>query len=113
FDAVLPDGARHPLILQQSQRPLEESKSRLRQSVLQGDQDARVMMAAAKAGAPVPEVVAIVGPEPGLSLGFVTRRVEGETLAPRILKGEEFARARDRMAGQCGEILARIHATAA
>jgi aminoglycoside phosphotransferase (APT) family kinase protein len=36
-------------------------------------------------------------------------RVEGETLAPRILRDDRFAAIRPKLAEQCGEILARIH----
>jgi aminoglycoside phosphotransferase (APT) family kinase protein len=38
-------------------------------------------------------------------------RIPGEALAPRILRDPAFATARARMAGQCGAILAHIHAT--
>ena len=36
--------------------------------------------------------------------------LDGETLGARIVRGEEFAAIRPRLARQCGEILARIHA---
>jgi aminoglycoside phosphotransferase (APT) family kinase protein len=39
-------------------------------------------------------------------------RVAGETLARRILRDDAYAPARPRLAGQCGEILARIHTLA-
>lgn len=41
---------------------------------------------------------------------FVMERVEGETLARRLLRDEEYARARRVMTSQLGAILARIHA---
>lgn len=40
---------------------------------------------------------------------FLMERVEGETLARRLLRDTEYARAREVMTGQLGEILARIH----
>ncbi|RLA45345.1 MAG: phosphotransferase family protein [Gammaproteobacteria bacterium] len=40
---------------------------------------------------------------------YVMDRIEGETLAPRILRDETFADARRSMAYQCGEILAKLH----
>jgi len=70
-----------------------------------------LLRAAGAAGVPVPVVVwAPEGDELG-SPGFVMNHVEGETIARKILRDEEFAHARTVMAAQCGEILARIHAT--
>lgn len=48
----------------------------------------------------------------GHALGdcYVMDRIEGEVLAPRILRDEAFAEARKTMAYQCGEILAGLHA---
>jgi aminoglycoside phosphotransferase (APT) family kinase protein len=40
----------------------------------------------------------------------VMDRVEGATIPRKILRDEEFARARPQLAAQCGEIAARIHA---
>jgi len=40
---------------------------------------------------------------------YVMDRIEGETLAPRILRDEAFTGARKTMAYQCGEILAKLH----
>jgi aminoglycoside phosphotransferase (APT) family kinase protein len=40
---------------------------------------------------------------------FVMERVEGETLARRLLRDEEYVQARNVMTGQLGENLARIH----
>ena len=47
------------------------------------------------------------------SPGFVMDHVEGETIARRILREDDYADARRVMAAQCGEILARIHAITA
>jgi aminoglycoside phosphotransferase (APT) family kinase protein len=76
---------------------------------LTAEEDARVMMAAAACGAPAPKVRAVLEPADGLGRGYITDRVEGETLAPRILRDERFAAARAVLAAQCGEILAAIH----
>ncbi len=40
---------------------------------------------------------------------YIMDRIEGETLAPRILRDESFTDARKTMAYQCGEILAKFH----
>jgi len=41
---------------------------------------------------------------------YVMDRIEGEVLAPRILRDEAYGGARKTMARQCGEILAGLHA---
>jgi aminoglycoside phosphotransferase (APT) family kinase protein len=76
---------------------------------LNAGQDARIMIAAVRAGCPAPRVRAILEPSDGLGEGYVTERVAGETLGPRIVRDERFAAARAVMAKQCGEILAAIH----
>jgi aminoglycoside phosphotransferase (APT) family kinase protein len=70
---------------------------------------ARLMIAAQRAGAPAPKVLAILEPADQLGQGYIAERVEGETLGPRIVRDERFAAARKIMARQCGEILAAIH----
>ena len=40
---------------------------------------------------------------------YVMDRIEGEVLAPRILRDDLFSSARPMMARQCGQILARLH----
>jgi len=76
---------------------------------LNAEEDARIMIAAVKAGVPAPRVRAIFDDADGLGGGYITEFVEGETLAPKILREERFAPARKIMAAQCGEILAAIH----
>lgn len=73
------------------------------------DDEARLVMQAWQAGVPVPEVCGILAPEDGLGRGYLMARVEGETLPPRILRGNGYARARQVLAGQCGDVLAAIH----
>lgn len=65
--------------------------------------EAVAMQAAARAGVPVPRVIAFSKD------WAVMERVEGETIARRILRDEKFADVRPQLAAQCGEILARIH----
>ena len=48
-------------------------------------------------------------PQDGLGTGFVMARVEGETIARKILRDAQFAEARPRLARQLGEVLAGIH----
>ncbi|HET9690793.1 MAG TPA: phosphotransferase family protein [Acidimicrobiales bacterium] len=103
FDLVGPDGSVEPLILRRdppgSERPGGMAN------------EAAALAAAARAGVPEPRLVhhsddpAVLG-----SPFMVVERLEGETIARRILRDAPFAGARGRLARQCGEILARIHA---
>jgi aminoglycoside phosphotransferase (APT) family kinase protein len=102
FDAVTGDDERHALVLRrdpgghsgQSERGVEYA----------------VLEAAGQGGVAVPEVCFLLGTEDGLGSGFVMERVEGETIPRRILRDDEYAGARTRMARECGALAARIHA---
>jgi len=59
---------------------------------------------------PTANVRHILEPRDDLGRGFISTRIEGETLARRILRDVAFADLRPRLAFQCGAILARIHA---
>ena len=72
--------------------------------------EAAVIQAAAKLGAAVPEVLYVSAPGSDIGEAYVMVAVEGETLGKRIAQGEAFAAVRPRLAFQCGEALARIHA---
>jgi aminoglycoside phosphotransferase (APT) family kinase protein len=72
--------------------------------------EARLFRAARAAGVPEPEILHVFGEGDGVGEGFVMEWLEGETLGPRIVRGEEFAAIRPKLARQCGEVLARIHA---
>jgi aminoglycoside phosphotransferase (APT) family kinase protein len=101
FDAVGADGSRRPLVLRRD--PPEAAPKGMREEAL-------AIMAAARAGVPEPEIMAHSDDPSLLDAPFILmERVEGETLARRILRDEEFAAVRPRLAEQCGEILARIH----
>ncbi len=71
--------------------------------------EVELLRRAADGGVPVPNVVWTDDDGELGSPGFVMDHVEGETIARRILREDEFAEARRIMAAQCGEILARIH----
>jgi aminoglycoside phosphotransferase (APT) family kinase protein len=94
FDAII-DGAWRPLILRR------DRAGRAPMTL-----EAHAFEAAARAGVPEPEVVARD------ESFLIMERVEGETIARRILRDEQFAAVRPRLAEQCGEILARIHSIA-
>lgn len=75
--------------------------------------EAKLLELAAKLGVPVPEVRLVLSPDDGLGSGYVMQRLLGETIPRRILRDDAFAEARPKLARQCGEILARIHAAPA
>jgi aminoglycoside phosphotransferase (APT) family kinase protein len=73
------------------------------------DAEARLMQLAYEAGVPSPRVMHVLRPEDGLGVGFIMARVEGETIARKILRDDKFAAARPHLARQLGEIAAGIH----
>lgn len=75
------------------------------------DLEYRMLEAAYEAGVPVPKMHAM-GDPPGEGLGmpfFLMERIEGETLARRLLRDDEYATAREVMTEQLAEALAAIH----
>lgn len=72
--------------------------------------EAELMQIAAAHGVPEPEVYYVLQEEDGLGAGFVMQWLEGETLGARINRADEFAEVRGRLAYECGQVLARIHA---
>ena len=94
------DGAPWPLIFQRGEGSVGMPKR----------VQAELQRIAGGHGVPVAPVVAIASPGDGLGDGFVMARVDGETLAPRWLRGDDFASARAAMTAQCGTALAQIHA---
>lgn len=78
---------------------------------LRRSEQAVVQAAVSRTGAPVAPVLFVLEPEDGLGDGFAMEHIEGETLAPRILKQEEYAPARRSLVVQCGAALAQIHGT--
>ena len=74
------------------------------------DAEARLMQLAYDAGLPSPRVMHVLKPADDLGTGFIMARVEGETIARKILRDEQFARARPILARQLGKVAAGIHA---
>lgn len=72
--------------------------------------EAALMRAARAAGVPEPEVHWVLTPEDGLGDGFIMQWLDGETLGARIARDPALDAVRPKLAEQCGEILARIHA---
>ncbi|MBV9564563.1 MAG: phosphotransferase family protein [Bradyrhizobium sp.] len=71
--------------------------------------EATLMQLAYDAGLPSPRVLHVLKPEEGLGRGFVMARVEGETIARKILRDEEFVKVRPLLARQLGKVAAGIH----
>jgi len=104
FDAVRADGAVDPLILRRDP-PGRPSQPGLM------THEAAAGRACAAAGLRVPEVLlSSEAPSPWETAGVVMRRVEGETLARRILRDDRFAAARATLVDDCATFLAGLHA---
>ena len=73
------------------------------------DAEARLMELAHAAGLPSPKVMHVLTPEDDLGTGFIMARVEGETIARKILRDERFAKARPMLARQLGKVASGIH----
>ncbi|MHB8593548.1 MAG: phosphotransferase family protein, partial [Acidimicrobiales bacterium] len=101
FSARRPDGGVERLVLRRDPPGTGSSGLPLETDVL---------AAAARAGVPVPRLVAAGGASGVLGGAFVVvEHVDGETIPRRILRDERFASARGVLAAQCGEILAAVH----
>ena len=73
------------------------------------DAEARLMQLAHDAGLPSPRVMHVLTPQDELGAGFIMARVEGETIARKILRDAQFAEARPILARQLGKVVAGIH----
>ncbi len=104
FDATT-EGGSIPLIL----RRAPGGKQGTSATAVPLETEASLIDLAGAAGVPVPTVVHVLTPEDELGHGFIMNRIIGETIARKILRDDEYARARPLLARQCGEILARLH----
>ena len=101
FTTSTPDGERRLVLRRDPPGPPARSERRTEFDLLE-----RV----GKAGVPVPTVRWYASADDLGSAGFVMDFVEGETIARRVLRDDAYARARRMLAGQCGDVLAKIHA---
>ena len=93
---------RLPLVLRKDPGP----------STLQSNrgEEFRLLTATRAAGVAVPKVYWLGNDDEAIGAPFfLMERVAGETIARRLLRDAEYARAREVMAGQLGEMAARIH----
>lgn len=104
FDVVHPDGV-FGAILRRSPPGYGAAPSRAAGL----DAEAVLMRLAYEAGLPSPRVMHVLRPQDELGTGFIMARVEGETIARKILRDEQFATARPMLARQLGKVAAGIH----
>ena len=83
--------------------------TRVSENAIGLETEAALIEAAAAVGVPVPPVRHVLTAEDGLGHGFIMGFVEGETLGGRIVRHESFAKARETLAFECGQVLARLH----
>jgi aminoglycoside phosphotransferase (APT) family kinase protein len=104
------DGRREPMILQLTAAP-ENGPAQATGGTpkLGAEQDAALMTLAREGGVPAPRVRLVLQPADDLGSGYVTDRVDGETLGKRIVQDAAFASARRVLGRQCGAALAAIH----
>ncbi len=113
FDARPTDGgASLPLILRRDPPRAQDVEIDMVGRGIDRVTEARLQRIARKGGVRVAEVTFILEPSDGLGDGYVMERIEGETIARKILRDADYAQARPILARQCGEALARIHAMA-
>lgn len=106
FDAVGRSGRRVPLILRRAPGGVA-NPDRTGPPL---ETEAALIKAAVAAGVPAPGVAHVCAPGDGIGNAYIMHRVEGETIARKILRDDAFAAARPRLASQCGAALAAIHA---
>jgi aminoglycoside phosphotransferase (APT) family kinase protein len=104
FDVIHPDGV-FGAILRRSPPGYGAAPSRAAGL----DAEAVLMRLAYEAGLPSPKVMHVLRPQDELGTGFIMARVEGETIARKILRDEQFATARPMLARQLGKVAAGIH----
>jgi aminoglycoside phosphotransferase (APT) family kinase protein len=104
FNAIRADGSPTELVLRRDPpgRPSEPGAM---------GREALAITAAGVAGLAAPEVLTWTdGPQMWGSAGLLMRRVDGETIARRILRDATYQRAREALVGQLGQFAAGLHA---
>jgi aminoglycoside phosphotransferase (APT) family kinase protein len=106
FTVAGPKG-RDELILRRRAGPFDPETSRSTSLAA----EAALIAAVRTTGALVAPLVHLCDAEDGLGEAHVTRRIAGETLGRKINTDARFDEVRPLLARQCGEALAKIHAT--
>lgn len=98
FDAVDGDAVLHKLILRRSPGGLRSAES------LSLEAEAELIRVLDGSGVPVPTVVHTLAAADNLGDGFLMTRIEGETIARKVLRDQQFASMRPHLAAQFGTI---------
>jgi aminoglycoside phosphotransferase (APT) family kinase protein len=112
FNAMLDDGQRIPLILKRDPLIyLDDGSFTTVETPLGVGRitEGLLIRLAAKAGTPAPEVPFFLEADDRTTAGFVSHRLEGEALGSRILRCEQYANARPKLAFESGYAAARFH----
>jgi len=105
FDCIA-SGTLSPMILRRAPGGIAPARS---SEAISLQTEAALIQIAEHTKAPVPSIVHVCQPEDGLGEAFIMGRIEGETLARKILRDPEFDAIRPQLARNCGTILAQIH----
>jgi aminoglycoside phosphotransferase (APT) family kinase protein len=103
FDALSGD-RRRPLILQRLRPGVPKSTTGIPIAV-----EAALLRVAGRHGVPVAGVVADDSGDILGSAGMVVERLDGETIARKLLRDDAFAAAREHLGAQVGAALAQVH----
>ena len=71
--------------------------------------EAKIQMTVRTLGAQVPEIVAVSSLDEELGDAYIMKFVDGESIARKILRDEEYKRALPNLAFECGQSIAKIH----
>jgi aminoglycoside phosphotransferase (APT) family kinase protein len=115
FDLSVAPTARVRPLVAQVQRPggggtgiaVAAEAALIRAAAAVGAPVPRVVMTSAEAASGIPAMKGSGGPEPDW---MVVERVPGETIPRKLLRDEQYAQVRPRLAGECGRALAAVHA---
>jgi aminoglycoside phosphotransferase (APT) family kinase protein len=107
FDAIAGE-QRHELVLRRDP-PTAAGREKASSTSLDRATEFRVLRAAFEGGVRAPEVLFELTAEDGLGEAFVMRRIGGTAIARKLLRDAPYEEARTKIAGQLGEIVARIH----
>lgn len=113
FEAAVPDAAALQLIVKRD--PIDPATLRGVRGVdafagIDRNTEGALIRLVGEAGVLAPRVHFFLPAGQAASPGFAMTRIEGETLGRHIVRDEAYSGARETLAYQCGQQLARIHA---
>ena len=71
--------------------------------------EAKIQKTVRKLGAQVPEIVAVSSLDEKLGDAYIMKFVDGESIARKILRDEEYKNTLPKLAFECGQSIAKIH----